>query len=217
MLKALNVPIGHFSHIVVDEAAQAEEPLVMIPIMTFSGASTNIVLAGDLNQLGPVIKSPTASKAGLGMGYLQRLMLMGEVYGLDTRVGETWAAFPLYKINSYLGGCRIVDLRRNYRSHDAIIAFSNQSFYGNTIRDYGNAYITYHLVLSGVLPKKGFPVVFHGVDSSEEHKESPSLSVEFREALTIRNYCVELTRDRLRKICGCKAILVASLLLFTLQ
>ncbi|KAH9959443.1 P-loop containing nucleoside triphosphate hydrolase protein [Russula dissimulans] len=200
MLKALNVPIGHFSHIVVDEAAQAEEPLVMIPIMTFSGASTNIVLAGDLNQLGPVIKSPTASKAGLGMGYLQRLMLMGEVYGLDTRVGET-----------------IVDLRRNYRSHDAIIAFSNQSFYGNTIRDYGNAYITYHLVLSGVLPKKGFPVVFHGVDSSEEHKESPSLSVEFREALTIRNYCVELTRDRLRKICGCKAILVASLLLFTLQ
>ena len=89
MLQALNVPVGHFSHIVIDEAAQAEEPLVMIPILAFSDAYTNVILAGDPNQLGPVIKSPTANKAGLGKSFLRRLMLIREVYGLDTPFGKT--------------------------------------------------------------------------------------------------------------------------------
>ena len=89
MLQAWNVPVGHFSHIVIDEAAQAEEPLVMIPIMTFSDAHTNVILAGDPNQLGPVTKSPTAAHAGLEMSYLRRLMLMRRIYGLDTQVGRT--------------------------------------------------------------------------------------------------------------------------------
>ena len=89
MLQALNVPVGHFSHIVIDEAAQAEEPLVMIPILAFSDANTNVILAGDPNQLGPVIKSPVAAKAGLGKSFLRRLMLISEVYRLNTQVGKT--------------------------------------------------------------------------------------------------------------------------------
>ena len=89
LLQTWNVRVGHFSHIVIDEAAQADEPLVMIPIMTFSNAYTNVILAGDPNQLSPVIKSPTAAKAGLEKSYLRRLMLMREIFGLDTQVGKT--------------------------------------------------------------------------------------------------------------------------------
>ncbi len=89
MLQTLNVPLGHFSHIVIDEAAQAEEPLVMIPILAFSDAYTNVILAGDPNQLGPVIKSPIAAKSGLGKSFLRRLMLIRGVYGLDTHMGKT--------------------------------------------------------------------------------------------------------------------------------
>jgi helicase MOV-10 len=85
----LGVRAGHFSHIVIDEAAQADEPLVMVPILTFLGAYTNVILAGDPNQLSPVIKSPTAAKAGLDMSFLRRLMLMRKVYGLDTQIGKT--------------------------------------------------------------------------------------------------------------------------------
>jgi helicase MOV-10 len=88
-LQDLNVPVGHFSHIVIDEASQAEEPLVMIPIMTFSNSYTNIILAGDPDQLGPIIESPTATRSGLGKSYFERLMLMGDVYGFDTQVGKT--------------------------------------------------------------------------------------------------------------------------------
>jgi hypothetical protein len=69
------------------------------------------------------------------------------------------------------------------------------------MRDYGNAYITYHLVLSDVLPKKGFPVVFHGVKGSEQHaKWSPS-NFNIVEASVVRDYCVRLTGDSERKIC----------------
>ena len=88
-LQDLNVPVGHFSHIVIDEASQAEEPLVMIPIMTFSNSYTNIILAGDPNELGPIIESPTAARSGLGKSYFERLMLMRDVYGLDTQIGKT--------------------------------------------------------------------------------------------------------------------------------
>jgi len=89
ILQDLDVPVGHFSHIVIDDAAQAEEPLVMIPIMTFCRAYTNIILAGDPNQLGPDIKSPTAARSGLGKSYFERLMLMRDIYGLaDTQVGK---------------------------------------------------------------------------------------------------------------------------------
>ena len=87
LLQTLNVPAEHFSHIVIDEAAQAEEPLAMIPILLFSNASTNVILAGDPRQLGPIIKSPIT--ASLRKSYLERLMRIEQVYGLDTRVGET--------------------------------------------------------------------------------------------------------------------------------
>jgi len=89
VLQTLNVPRGHFSHIVIDEAAQAEEPLAMIPIMTFANADTNVILAGDPNQFSPAIKSRIASSAGLGMSYLKRLMLMREVYGPDSQARKT--------------------------------------------------------------------------------------------------------------------------------
>jgi helicase MOV-10 len=89
MLMTLDVPIGHFRYIVIDDAAQAEEPLSMIPIMAFLNVHTNVILAGDPNQLGPIIKSPTAARAGLGKSYLERLMLIREVYGLDTQAGKT--------------------------------------------------------------------------------------------------------------------------------
>ncbi len=69
------------------------------------------------------------------------------------------------------------------------------------MRDYGNPYITYHLVISNVLPKKGFPVVFHGVKGNEHHaKWSPSY-FNIIEASIVRDYCVKLIGDRERKIC----------------
>jgi helicase MOV-10 len=88
-LRPLGLRAGHFSHIIIDEAAQADEPLSLIPIAFFSNKNTNVILAGDPNQLGPVIKSSPASAAGLGKSFLQRLMLISDIYGLATQAGKT--------------------------------------------------------------------------------------------------------------------------------
>ena len=101
----------------------------------------------------------------------------------------------------YRKGRRIVALHRNHRSHGNIIAWSNRYCYEDMMRDYGNSYITYHLVLSDVLPKKGFPVLFHGVKGNEQHaKRSPSC-FNIIEASIVRDYCVKLIGDHERKIC----------------
>ena len=89
LLRSLKIRPGHFSHIVIDEAAQVDEPLALVPITFFSNQDTNIILAGDPNQLGPVIKSSPASQAGLGKSYLERLMSIFKIYGLNTQARNT--------------------------------------------------------------------------------------------------------------------------------
>ena len=111
--------------------------------------------------------------------------------------------------------CRIVVLQRNWRSHGAIIAWSNRYLYEDSMRDYGNAYITYHLVHSAALPKKGFPIVFHAINGSEQCTESSPSHFDVLEASIVRNYCVKLVRDPQRKICGFETFVVPPTLCLT--
>ena len=71
---------GHFSHIFIDEAGQGKEPEVMVPIKSIAGKNTNIVLAGDNQQLGPVVHSGTTRTLGLKNSYLARLMSLDIYY-----------------------------------------------------------------------------------------------------------------------------------------
>ncbi|KAI0259125.1 P-loop containing nucleoside triphosphate hydrolase protein [Gloeopeniophorella convolvens] len=182
-LEMMNIQAGHFSHIFIDEAAQAAEPLALIPIAAFGNAQTTVVLAGDPNQLGPVIKAINVSKAGLGRSYLQRLMRIRAVYGLDAHSGQT-----------------VVDLQRNRRSHGAIIAWPNRYLYKDIIRAHATAEISRYLLESDILPKKRFPILFHGIKGSEKRtKHSPSY-YNVHEASLVRDYCQQLVSDRERKI-----------------
>lgn len=59
-LTGLELPCSHFSHLFVDEAAQATEPETWIPISLLVGrtlTSTQVVLSGDPKQLGPIVQS----------------------------------------------------------------------------------------------------------------------------------------------------------------
>lgn len=70
----IGMPQGHFSHIFIDKAGQATEPEVFIPIKTMADNLTNVMLSGDLKQLGPIICSRIASKLGLELSYTEWLM-----------------------------------------------------------------------------------------------------------------------------------------------
>ncbi|KAH9041513.1 P-loop containing nucleoside triphosphate hydrolase protein [Lactarius deliciosus] len=178
-----DIPAGHFSHIFIDEAAQADEPLVLIPIATFSNNDTNVILAGDPHQLGPVIKSGPASEAGLGKSYLERLMHISKIYGLDTQAGKT-----------------IVVLQRNRRSHGTIIAWPNRYLYEDSMQAHASSDVSRLLLDSGVLPKQGFPVVFHSVKGLELRTQHSPSYLNVHEASVVRDYCQKLTEDRECKI-----------------
>ncbi|KAI0062682.1 P-loop containing nucleoside triphosphate hydrolase protein [Artomyces pyxidatus] len=182
-LQSLGVKRGHFSHIFIDEAAQAEEPLAMVPIMAMADDDTNVVLAGDPQQLGPVIKSSAASKYGLGQSYLGRLMAIGDTYNLETQKGRT-----------------IVKLLRNRRSHGNIIAWSNRYVYGDDLRAHAHPNVARSLLRSVALPKGTFPVVFHGIKGKEQRRRRSPSYFNIDEASMVKRYCLQLMEDNERHI-----------------
>lgn len=103
----IGVERGHFTHIFIDEAGQATEPEVMIPIKTMADNGTNIVLSGDVKQLGPIVRSPVARELGLGTSYLDRLTSI-PVYDENEGKGVTCvlitAYFARYTEFVYLSG-----------------------------------------------------------------------------------------------------------------
>ncbi|NXL56188.1 M10L1 helicase, partial [Chordeiles acutipennis] len=169
-LVSANFSPGFFSHVFIDESGQAVEPESVVAIaglLTAMDQETNpnggqLVLAGDPQQLGPVLRSPLAIEHGLGTSLLERLMLHN----------------PLYKKSSEGYDPQFVTkLLWNYRSHEAILRIPNELFYDSELKpcesdelDIRSLYCDWE-----ELPKKGFPIIFHGV-SGEERREAKSPS-----------------------------------------
>ncbi|KAM3865303.1 putative helicase with zinc finger domain [Diretmus argenteus] len=101
----LDLEPGLFTHILLDEAAQAMECETIMPF-ALAGKTTRIVLAGDHMQLSPFVYSEFARERNLHVSLLDRLY---EHYP------------PEYP-------CRIL-LCENYRSHEAIINYTSELFY----------------------------------------------------------------------------------------
>jgi helicase MOV-10 len=85
VLQTLYVPRDHFTHIFIDDAGCANEPTATIPIRAVAGPKTNVILAGDLNQLSPAVQSQPAADAGLSVSYFQRLLDIKGVYGVGVQ------------------------------------------------------------------------------------------------------------------------------------
>ncbi len=73
---------GQFDFIFIDEAAQAIEPEAVAPVASLLGPHGQLVLAGDVKQLGPVIHSPASKRFGLQTSLMERLM-QREIYRKD--------------------------------------------------------------------------------------------------------------------------------------
>ncbi|OWF45624.1 helicase with zinc finger domain [Mizuhopecten yessoensis] len=101
----LDLEPGFFTHIFLDEAAQAMECDSLIPL-SLCGPYTRVVLAGDHMQLSPEIYSDLGRQQGFHKSMLERLH---ELYPDDVP-------------------CKVM-LCENYRSHSAIIDFTSDLFY----------------------------------------------------------------------------------------
>ncbi|KAK9404575.1 putative helicase MOV-10 [Crotalus adamanteus] len=167
-LASAEFPQGHFSHVFIDESGHAVEPESLIAIsdiLAMMDPKTNVsggqlVLAGDPQQLGPILRSPLAIEHGLGLSLLERLMRYN----------------PLYqKTNEKYNPQFVTMLLRNYRSHEAILEFSNKKFYDGKLLKCGDQLITHSYCDWTELPKPKFPIIFHGV-CGEDQREARSPS-----------------------------------------
>jgi len=94
-----------FKSVLIDEAAQAMEPEALIPIMH---GCKKLVLVGDHCQLGPVITSKVAAKAGLGQSLFERMVLLG---------------------------IRPIRLTVQYRMHPCLSEFPSNTFYEGSLQN----------------------------------------------------------------------------------
>ncbi|XP_062396748.1 putative helicase mov-10-B.1 [Sardina pilchardus] len=153
---------GHFSHIFIDEAGHATEPEVIIPVAgLLDPMSGQLVLAGDPKQLGPILRSPIAKQHGLELSLLERLMKNNQLYKKD----ETGHYNSRY----------VTKLLLNYRSHKSILKIPNELFYDGELVASADEMATHMYCRWEHLPKKDFPLIFHGVIGKDEREAtSPS-------------------------------------------
>lgn len=141
-----------FDIVVVDEATQAVEPHLLIPILH---GSKQVVLVGDHFQLGPTIASRDASGAGLGVTILERLCQLGNL--------------P-------------IRLEVQYRMHPALCEFPSNAFYDGSLingvsasdRTPGRAVFRW--------PKPETPLMFWHVEGEEERGELTTTYINTNEA-----------------------------------
>ncbi len=106
-----------FDAVIVDEATQAADPLLMIPLSRAKVA----VLAGDPHQLGPVIVGGPAAEATLGTTIFERLASAGAVMlEQQHRMHEQIMTFPSRSM--YAGRLRASPAVADHRLGDVGVA-----------------------------------------------------------------------------------------------
>ncbi|KAM5125970.1 helicase MOV-10-like [Callospermophilus lateralis] len=124
-LVSAQFPIDHFTHIFIDDAGHCMEPESLVAIARLmevkeiGNSGGQLVLAGDPQQLGPLLWSPLTQKYGLGYSLLERLLTYNVLYkkgpdGYDPQF--------------------ITKLLRNYRSHPTILDIPNQLYYDGELQ-----------------------------------------------------------------------------------
>ena len=104
---------GHFTHIFIDEAAQALEAESIIPL-SLATENTCVVLAGDSQQMSPKVHSKEGLRQRLHWSLIERLH---HHYRMHARLVASLA--PLNVL-----------LRSNYRSKKEILRFISAVHYG---------------------------------------------------------------------------------------
>lgn len=147
-----------FSHLFIDEAAQATEPEVLCPLSVvvdpFPGEhKVEIALIGDPRQLSPHIYSEKAALHGLGRSFMERILKRpvecigrGEshILGPDTLNsldGPGSSLLDLIRYYANIDGQEqlTIFLTENYRGHPSFLMMPSALFYYDRLRSVKNS------------------------------------------------------------------------------
>ena len=160
-LYTMGLDKGSFTHIAIDEAGQATETELLVPLQFMKGPfmegeGTCVTFAGDHKQLGPVLRSMPSQILGFGISVLERLM-------------QSCSSSSVQLLDSY-------------RAHPSIMAVYNDLTYNNTLRAQANVEKRELLKGTSLFPytlktasANFHPMQFHHVEGREAREEdSPS-------------------------------------------
>ena len=131
-----------FKTVLVDEATQAAEPEVLIPIVL---GAKQVILVGDHQQLGPVIMNKKAAKAGLTQSLFERLIILGT---------------------------RPIRLQVQYRMHPCLSEFPSNMFYEGSLQNGVTVVERVKKDLDFPWPRPEAPMMFHASFGQEELSSS---------------------------------------------
>lgn len=154
-----------FQTVLVDEATQATEPESMIPI---SLGCKQLVFVGDHQQLGPVVMSPKASKAGLQRSLFERLVLLGNV--------------PLR-------------LEVQYRMHPCLSEFPSNMFYEGMLQNGLTAQERTRMDVDFPWPDPRMPMMFYRSLGQEELSGSGTSFLNRTEASAVEKIITHFLRS----------------------
>jgi helicase MOV-10 len=141
----LGISKGFFSYVIIDECGNAFEPEVLACFVPFwVHYETQVILAGDPKQLGPVTTSADAKEHGLGVSLLERL--------IDRDAYQKLSPTRCYDQNY------VTMLVDSYRCHPDIIHVPNELFYDNNLN---SKLSPTDFIGSRLLPNPAFPLIFH--------------------------------------------------------
>lgn len=172
----MKLSASHFTHLLLDEAGQCLETEAIVAISLMAGTDTQIVLAGDEKQLGPVVARPELEETGFGVSLFERMMKI-KYYN------EEQAEFNAVLSNT---------LQYNYRSLPSILHIYNGLFYGFTLKamvtsgpqlEYLENLQTVLPSIPGRLPTQG--VFFYGVLGAQQRASSNPSWLNPKEAIII--------------------------------
>ncbi|CAG9864706.1 unnamed protein product [Phyllotreta striolata] len=184
-------PMGHFTHVFIDESGYSTETQTLIPIAgILSNAQSpgkltgQIVLAGDPKQLGPVVQSGFARHCGYGVSLLERLINTCDVYARN-------------KSDESYDNRFVTQLVRNYRSHRTILTVPNELFYCGQLIAAGNDFADLFVGWQH-LKNEQFPIVFHHVEGEDvREKTSPSF-FNVQEIEVVVSYLEKIFADKVK-------------------
>jgi len=152
-LQSFSIPCNHFSHLIIDEAAQATEAEILVPM--FGSCSAKIILAGDPKQLGPLTRSTPCFKYGFNLSLLERHIPEGERYVVSK--------------------AQVVMLTKNYRSHPSIVEHFSKMFYNESLEAFAPPGISDQILCWNRFTNPQIPCLFMHVEGVEARDfDSPS-------------------------------------------
>ena len=158
--------IGHFTHVLVDEASQGLEAELMCAL-AFAYPGCSAALCGDHKQLGPVVRSPFARANGLSQSMLERLM----TFPLYT----SWLSPSASAVEHSATPRTVTKLIRNYRSHGALLELPSRVSYDSELLECADQAVTNSMGGWNELVTSGFPLLFYGCSSAHSlYKIDPS-------------------------------------------